>query len=75
MSRDFLRKLLIKLNTDQKRGIVKALSYPDSVVLDFFAGSGTTGRVCIEEDRNSILVDNDAQSKEYYNIHLEKYLM
>lgn len=54
------------------RRLVKALSYPDSVVLDFFAGSGTTGRVCIEEDRNSILVDNDAQSKEYYNIHLEK---
>lgn len=54
------------------RRLVKALSYPDSAVLDFFAGSGTTGRVCIEEDRNSILVDNDAQSKEYYNIHLEK---
>ena len=28
------------------RRLVKALSYPDSVVLDFFAGSGTTGRVC-----------------------------
>ncbi len=56
------------------RRLVKALSYPDSIVLDFFAGSGTTGRVCIEEKRNCILVDTDPKSKEYYKIHLSKML-
>lgn len=54
------------------RRIVKALSYPDAIILDFFAGSGTTGRVCIEENRNCILVDNDVKSKDYYSIHIEK---
>ena len=53
------------------RRFVKALSYPDSIVLDFFAGSGTTGRVCIEENRNSILVDNDSKMLEYFNLHMK----
>lgn len=53
------------------RRLVKALSYPDSVVLDFFAGSGTTGRVCIEEKRNVIMVDSDPQSEVYFKKHLE----
>lgn len=50
---------------------VKGLSYPNSVVLDFFAGSGTTGRVCAEEGRNSILIDNDSKTIEYFNSHLD----
>ncbi len=54
------------------RRFVKALSYPGSIVLDFFAGSGTTGRVCIEEGRNSILVDNDAKFIEYFQTHVTK---
>lgn len=54
------------------RRFVKALSYPDSIVLDFFAGSGTTGRVCIEEKRNCIMCDSDIQSKEYFAKHIEK---
>lgn len=37
------------------RRFVKALSFEGSIVLDFFAGSGTTGRVCIEERRHSLL--------------------
>lgn len=53
------------------RRFVKSLSYPNSLVLDFFAGSGTTGRVCIEEGRNSILVDNDPKSKKYFDKHIE----
>ena len=53
------------------RRFVKALSYPDSVVLDFFAGSGTTGRVCIEEKRNCIMCDKDAQSKLFFARHIE----
>ena len=51
------------------RRFVKSLSYPNSLVLDFFAGSGTTGRVCIEEKRNSIMVDNDMKLTEYFNKH------
>lgn len=52
------------------RRFVKALSYPDSIVLDFFAGSGTTGRVCIEEKRNCIMCDKDSQSKEFFEKHI-----
>lgn len=54
------------------RRFVKGLSYPGSLVLDFFAGSGTTGRICIEENRNSILVDNDPQMIEYFKLHTKK---
>lgn len=53
------------------RRFVKSLSYPDSIVLDFFAGSGTTGRVCVEEGRNSILVDSDPKSKKYFDKHIK----
>lgn len=54
------------------RRFVRALSYEGSLVLDFFAGSGTTGRVCIEENRNSIMVDADSSLKEYFKKHQEK---
>ena len=54
------------------RRFVKALSYEGSVVLDFFAGSGTTGRVCIEEKRHSIMIDSDASLKEYFEKHRSK---
>lgn len=52
------------------RRFVRSLSYKGSVVLDFFAGSGTTGRVCIEEGRHSILVDSDKKLCEYLNDHI-----
>ena len=51
---------------------VRGLSYEGSIVLDFFAGSGTTGRVCIEEGRNSILVDSDKALLSYLNQHIAK---
>lgn len=50
---------------------VKSLSYPGSVVLDFFAGSGTVGRVCIEEGRNCLMCDSDPVSKEYFSKHVD----
>lgn len=53
------------------RRLIKALSYPDSIVLDFFAGSGTTGRVCIEEKRNCIMCDKDTELNEYFSKHLK----
>ncbi len=45
--------------------LVRALSYPGSVVLDFFAGSGVTARVAIEEGRHSVTCDAEAVSREY----------
>lgn len=50
---------------------VKALSYPGSTVLDFFVGSGTTGRVCIAEGRHCMMCDSDPASIDYFNKHLE----
>ncbi len=49
---------------------VKALSYPGSVVLDFFAGSGTTGRVCIKEGRHCLMCDSSDTSIDYFSKHL-----
>ena len=53
------------------RRFVKALSYEGSTVLDFFAGSGTTSRVCLEENRHSIMVDSDDSILEYFEKHLQ----
>ena len=53
------------------RRFVRALSYEGAIVLDFFAGSGTTGRVCIEENRHSIMVDADASLNTYFKKHIE----
>lgn len=50
---------------------VKALSYPGSIVLDFFAGSGTIGRACIGNGRHCLMCDSDKISKEYFAKHLE----
>jgi site-specific DNA-methyltransferase (adenine-specific) len=58
--------------TEIIRRFVKALSYEGSLVLDFFAGSGTTGRVCIEENRHSIMVDTDSSLISYFQKHLNK---
>lgn len=51
---------------------VKALSYPGSIVLDFFAGSGTVGRVCIAEGRHCLLCDSDKATLDYFNKHIEQ---
>lgn len=44
------------------RRIVTASSNPGDTVLDFFAGSGTTGAACVELGRQFVLVDNNPQS-------------
>lgn len=48
------------------RRLVRALSYPGSVVLDFFGGSCVTTRVAIEEGRHSIVADRDPKLREYW---------
>ncbi len=44
------------------RRILQASSRPGSVVLDFFAGSGTTGAAALELGRRFILVDNNPEA-------------
>jgi site-specific DNA-methyltransferase (adenine-specific) len=51
--------------------IVRGLSFPGSIVLDFFAGSGVTTRVAIEEKRHSISCDADPIYHEYLDRQIE----
>jgi 16S rRNA G966 N2-methylase RsmD len=44
--------------------IIKASSFPENVVLDFFAGSGTVGESCLELNRRFILIDNNQEALE-----------
>lgn len=44
--------------------IVKASSFPGSIVLDFFAGSGTVGESCLNLGRKFILIDNHREALE-----------
>jgi len=46
------------------RRIILASSNPGDTVLDFFAGSGTTGAACLELGRSFILVDDNLQALE-----------
>jgi DNA modification methylase len=52
--------------------LVRALSYPESTVLDFFAGSGVTSRVAIETRRHSISSDADEMFPAYFRRHLDQ---
>ncbi len=51
---------------------VKALSYPGSVVLDFFAGSGTVGRACMIEGRHCLMCDSNRELLTFFNKHIEQ---
>lgn len=44
------------------RRIVRASSPPGGLVMDFFAGSGTTGAACLELGRRFLLVDNHTEA-------------
>ena len=44
------------------RRMILASSNPGDTVLDFFAGSGTTGAACLESGRQFILVDDNPQA-------------
>ena len=41
---------------------MKVHSCPGDVVLDFFAGSGTTGEAAARHDRRFVLVDNSPEA-------------
>jgi site-specific DNA-methyltransferase (adenine-specific) len=44
--------------------IVQVSSRPDDVVLDFFAGSGTTAQACLDLNRRFIMIDNNSEALE-----------
>lgn len=44
------------------RRIVQASSKRGEIVLDFFAGSGTTGEACLELGRKFIMIDNNEEA-------------
>jgi len=46
------------------RRIVQASSRPGDLVLDFFAGSGTTGAACLALGRRFVLADNNPEALE-----------
>lgn len=52
------------------RRIITASSNPGDIVLDYFAGSGTTGAVAAKLGRNFILVDDNLQSIEIIKARL-----
>jgi DNA modification methylase len=53
------------------RRLMWALSWPGSMTLDFFAGSGVTTRVAIEEGRHSISADTDPMLHTYLKKQLQ----
>ena len=42
--------------------IVRVHSDPGDTILDFFAGSGTTGEAALKHDRNAVLVDDNPEA-------------
>ena len=54
--------------------IVKVHSNPGHTIIDFFAGSGTTGEAAAKHGRNFVLVDNNEQAIEVMTARLKKYL-
>jgi site-specific DNA-methyltransferase (adenine-specific) len=55
------------------RRIVRVHSKPGDTVLDFFAGSGTTGEAAALEGRKFVLVDNRASAVETCRRRLAAY--
>jgi len=51
--------------------ILRASSNPGDLVLDFFAGSGTTGQACLNLGRRFILIDNNPQALEAMRARFE----
>ena len=54
--------------------IVKVHSNPGETVMDFFAGSGTTGEAAAKYDRHFLLVDNNADALKIMKRRLGRYL-
>ena len=44
---------------------------PNALIVDFFAGSGTVGCVCVAEGRHCLMCDSDKATMDYFKRHLE----
>lgn len=54
--------------------IVEVLTYEDELVLDQFAGSGSTGLACLKTNRRSILIEQDQKTYETMSGRIVKEL-
>ncbi|RLI65974.1 MAG: hypothetical protein DRO67_01840 [Candidatus Asgardarchaeum californiense] len=54
--------------------IVTTYTDPKDIVLDCFAGSGTTGRACVNLNRHYLLVDKNKKGKELFFDSIKKSL-
>ena len=54
------------------RRVITASSKPGDTVMDFFAGSGTTGAVAAKLEREFVLIDQNPESIEVIKTRLEK---
>ena len=57
---------------DLMRWLVRLVTPPGGLVLDPFAGSGTTGEACIIEGFQSVLIERDPKSAELIMTRLRK---
>lgn len=55
------------------RWLVNLVTQPNGVVLDPFAGTGTTAEACELEGMNCVLIENDPDSIKRINKRMEKY--
>lgn len=53
--------------------LIKVHSSPGDTVLDFFAGSGTTGEAAALNGRDFVLLDSNPQAIEISSVRLQKY--
>jgi site-specific DNA-methyltransferase (adenine-specific) len=53
--------------------IVRVHSNPGDTVLDFFAGSGTTGEAALRNNRNAILIDQNSEACAIIRKRLAKF--
>lgn len=53
--------------------IVNVSSRPNDLVLDFFAGTGTTGEACLKLKRNFIMIDDNKQALKIMQKRFRKY--
>jgi len=54
---------------------IKAFSNEGDVVMDIFAGSGTTGITCLKEQRNYILIEKESKYVELIKNRIDKFYL
>lgn len=55
--------------------IINVHTNPGDLILDFFAGSGTTGEVCVSLGRDCILIDKNPESLEALKSRVDNNLI